>query len=104
MPFSSNSYFSSFNLIFTCIQRTAATAVFDFFLFFSNPLFSPGFPYFPLFLHYLSEILAPFSLFYPPQFLTFKNSGTKILNELAEIGVILDAKRFYAFFLSKLYR
>jgi len=36
--------------------------------------------------------------------LTFKNSGTKILNELAEIGMILDAKRFYAFFLSKLYR
>jgi len=33
-----------------------------------------------------------------------KNSGTKILNELAEIGMILDAKRFYAFFLSKLYR
>ena len=88
MPFSSNSYFSSFNLIFTCIQHTAATAVFDF----------------PPFLHYLSEILALFSLFHPTQFLTFKNSGTKILNELAEIGMILDAKRFYAFFLSKLYR
>jgi len=55
-------------------------------------------------LHYLSEILALFSLFHPTQFLTFKNSGTKILNELAEIGMILDAKRFYAFFLSKLYR
>ena len=40
MPFSSNSYFSSFNLIFTCIQHTAATAVFDFFLsFFKSPLF-----------------------------------------------------------------
>ena len=76
----------------------------SFFFLFSSLLFFPDFPYFPPFLHYLSEILALFSLFHPPQFLTLKNSSTKILNELAEIGMILDAKRFYAFFLSKLYR